>query len=62
MKRIKFAAQKNNTKQQSHKKNTSILGQKIIANPPRPFSTLKPERSSRKSKGVLLISAKQEIN
>jgi hypothetical protein len=40
--------------------------QKIKANPPAPYSTLKPETSSdspsAKSKGVRLVSAKQEIN
>jgi hypothetical protein len=40
--------------------------QKIKANPPSPYSTLNPETSSyspsAKSKGVRLVSAKQEIN
>ena len=57
---------KNNTKQQTHKKNTSILSQKIKANPPPPYSTLNPETSSdspsAKSKGIWIVSAKQEIN
>jgi hypothetical protein len=39
---------------------------KIIANPPDPYSMLKPETSSdspsEKSKGVRLVSAKHEIN
>jgi len=39
---------------------------KIKANPPLPYSTLNPETSSdspsAKSKGVRLVSAKQEIN
>ena len=39
---------------------------KIKAKPPPPYSTLKPETSSdspsAKSKGVPLVSAKQEIN
>lgn len=39
---------------------------KINAKPPAPYSTLKPETSSdspsAKSKGVRLVSAKQEIN
>jgi len=44
---IKIATQKNNTKQQTYKKNTCILSQKKIkANPPPLYSTLNPETSS----------------
>jgi hypothetical protein len=51
----------------TYTKNTRILRQKKIkANPPPPYSTLNPETSSdspsAKSKGVQLVSAKQEIN
>jgi len=39
---------------------------KLKANPPPPYSTLNPEKSSDfisvKSKGVRFVSAKQEIN
>ena len=64
-----ITTKENNTKQQTYKKNTCMLCQKkkTKANPPPPpYSTLNPETSpdspSAKSKGVRLVSAKQEIN
>jgi hypothetical protein len=66
-----------NTKNKEYKslpKKTNNLIKRILAhsatkikgNPPPPYSTLNPERSSdstsAKSKGVRLVSAKQEIN
>jgi hypothetical protein len=54
---------------QSNKRIKRILAystKKIKANPPPPYSTLNPETSSdspsAKSKGVRLVSTKQEIN